>query len=247
MNNLMEHTKTPFLTNEEILENIRNYRITNDSIYSDRVISNFIKLLIKKARRYKRQGVTIGDLIHYGVEGIMEAIKRSFNLHGKERFITYITIIIERRMKDGLDDQKGAVKLPKNIMTQQRKVKHPGHKLVPSDGIIYSKLNLENSIEFKNILSIEQFQVEGNFIEDKLNKESLQFDVYRVLEGVLTKIEKDVIIHNFGLNGESTKAFDAISILLNISAQKVRKIRNSALNKIRNNSKSMIVLEKYFN
>ena len=238
MNDLMASTKMPFLTNIEILENIKNYRINKDSIYLDRVINNFIKLLIKKARKYKKPGVNVGDLIHYGVEGMIEAINKTFNLDGKERFITYITIIIERRMKDGLDAQKGAVNFPKNILTQQRKARHRVQNSLPNVDTIYSKINVDDFILFKDILAIEQLDVDENSIEH-------QFDVYRVLEGLLTPIEKDVIIHSFGLNGESTKAFDAISLLLNVSSQKVRKIRNTALSKIKRNAQSMRVLKKY--
>ncbi len=264
MNDLVAKTKLPYLTNDEILKNIRNYRATNESIYLDRVVNNFIKLLIKKARKYKKPGINVGDLIHYGIEGLVEAISKSFNLDVTEKFITYITIIVERRMKDGLDIQRGAVVFPKNIMTQQRKIKYEYHKkrgidhglsehaiispISPSPSTpIYSKMNIEDFLEFKDILALEQMDTFETDVEDKLDKESLQFDVFHVLKVILTPIEKDVIIHNFGLNGESAKAFDAISSLLDISSQKVRKIRNAALVKIRNNPEGMIILKKYFN
>lgn len=256
MNALAARTSKPYLTNDKILENIREYRISKDSIYLDRIINNFIKLLIKKARKYKKSGTNIGDLIHYGIEGLIEAVNKTFNLDGDERFITYITIIVERRMKDGLDIQRGAVMLPKNIMTQQRKLRYEFHEqsaqqytkpstIIPSKPV-YSKMNIEDFLEFKDILSINQSNIFADSIEDKLDKESLQFDVFYILETILTPIEKDVIIHNFGLNGESAKAFDAISLLLGVSSQKVRKIRNAALTKIRNNPKSANILKKYF-
>ena len=257
MNDLVNKIVMPYLTNDDILENIREYRITKDSIYLDRIINNFIKLLIKKARKYKKSGINIGDLIHYGIEGLIEAIDKSFNLNANERFITYITIIIERRMKDGLDIQRAAVMLPKNIMTQQRKMRHEFHEqrdtsmtelsIYPTiKDTVYSKMNIEDFLGFKDILSIDQTSMFDTSIEDKLDKESLQFDVFYVLEAILTPIEKDVIIHSFGLNGESAKAFDAISILLDISSQKVRKIRNNSLAKIRKNPKGMTILKKYF-
>ena len=259
MNDLIHKSNLSYLTNEQILENIKNYRSSKNPIYLNIVVTNFIKLLVKKARKYKKPGINIGDLIHYGIEGLIKAIDKSFNLDANEKFITYITIIIERRMKDGLDIQRSAVMLPKNIMTEQRKFKFEHNakisesvhteesesELELSNDIIYSKLNIEDFVAFKDILSLEQINILDTSVETKLDSESLQFDVFYVLEAILNPIEKDVLMHSFGLNGENAKAFDAISLLLDISSQKVRKIRNVALSKIRNNSMGMSILEKY--
>jgi RNA polymerase sigma factor (sigma-70 family) len=261
MDELVSKITLPYLTNDQILENVREYRIKKDTTCLDRIVNNFIKLLIKKARKYKKPGIDVGDLIHYGIEGLIEAIDNSFNLTANEKFITYITIIIERRMKDGLDDQRGAVMFPKNIKTQQRKIRHEHFEKLDSpppvneesdpqedlpNEMVYSKLNIEDFCEFKNILALEQVDIFDTSIEVKLDEESLQFDIFHVLEALLTSIEKDVIIHSFGLNGESAKAFDAIGLMLGVSSQKVRKIRNLALSKIRSNPNGVLVLKKYY-
>lgn len=260
MNELIAKSTSPYLTNEEILNNIQLYRSTGDIRYAHKIIFNFIKLLIKKARQYKKPLISIGDLIHYGLDGLIEAIERAFNLNAEEKFITYITIIIERRMKDGLDFQRGAVVFPKNIMTQQRKNMYSfvGSELnftandeLPysnednSNFIIYSKINISTDIDdLKSILD-ENNEID-NSIEDYIDKQSLQFDIFYILETILTTVERDVIVHHFGLNGENAKAFDTIGSILNISAQKIRKIRNSAVNKIKDNPKAVSILSKYF-
>lgn len=250
MNVLVKNSNATYLTNDEILENIKDYRDKGSSIYLDAVVNNFIKLLIKKARKYKKSGVNVGDLIHYGVEGIIEAVDRSFNLSANEKFITYITIIIERRMKDGLDDQRNAVALPKNIKTEQRKLKRkiaenqdrePG-----SADMIYSKMNVEDFLGFRDVLSSSATSEVVDSIEKELDAESLQFDILYILDTLLSSVERDVLIHSFGLSGESAKAFETIGTLLSISStQKVRKIKNNALSKIRENKKSFNILKKY--
>jgi len=253
MNDLAAIAISPFLSNKQILEYISSYRETQDQKYLNLIIRNYIKLLIRKARKYKRAEVDIGDLIHYGIDGLIEAVDWSYKLTKKEKFITYITIIIERRMKDGLDTQKGAVKFPKNIMTQQRKARHKATAVIDSvitknkskSDIIYSKLNINDFKEFEIYTFRDNPNIQEDSIELILDRESLQFDVYRVLEGLLNRIERDVIIHSFGLNGESSKAFDAIGLLLNLSAQKIRKIHSSALLKIKSNLKSQEILKKY--
>ena len=261
MDELVNKINFPYLTNTQIIESIREYRVAKDPVILDRIIYNYIKLLIKKARKYKKPGTNVGDLIHYGIEGLIEAVDNSYDLNRDEKFITYITIIIERRMKDGLDVQCGAVMFPKNIMTQQRKFRYEVHSKEEkynlndsdnesdkdvNDETIYSKLNIEDFSGFKEILSLEQIDIFDSSIETKLDEESLQYDIFNVIESLLNSVEKNVIIHNFGLNGESAKAFDAIGLLLNISSQKVRKIRNLALLKIKNNSKGITILKKYF-
>jgi len=258
MNNLVSSSNKVYLTNSEILENISLYRETKDVQYMHRVISNFTKLLIKKARKYKKTGVGIGDLVHYGAEGLIEAIDRSFDLNAKEKFITYITIILERRMKDGLDFHTGAVVFPKNIMTQQRKstcaaniseynFTTPESRYTDDENtVIYSKINISNDEDDLRSVINENDEID-NSVEIQIDSQSLQFDIFHILETILTPVERDVIIHYFGLNGESAKAFETIGSILNISSQKIRKIRNSALQKIKNNSKAVSILSKYFN
>jgi RNA polymerase sigma factor (sigma-70 family) len=240
MNKLADMSISPFLTNEEIIYNIRSYRKNKDSNYLNIIINNFIKLLIQKARKYKRKEIDIGDLIHYGIDGLIEAVDWSFNLDTKVKFITYITIIIERRMKDGLDTQKSPVKLPKNIMTQQRKIRNNKN----SRNLIYSKLNVDKFEDFENFIPVDDFSYS---IDLELDHESLQFDIYRILNLVLLPIERDIIIHNFGLNGESAKALDTISNLLNLSTQKVRKLYTEALMKLKCSDNSLSILKKYRN
>ena len=255
MNELMQKANNSVqLSNNEIIEHIKEYRESKNAIILNKLINNFFKLLIKLTHKYKKSGINAGDLIHYGIEGLIEAIDRSFNLTANEKFITYITIILERRMKDGVDMHTSAVDFPKNIMTQQRKIRYEARiednksgDEVKNKNTVYSKLNIEDHVSLKDIFSLEQTILRDDSIEDKLDKESLQFDVFNILEVTLSPIEKDVIIHNFGLNGESVKAFDAIGELFNISSQKVRKIKNSAIIKIRSNPKSIAILKKYFN
>ena len=259
MNNLVNKFKLPYMSNTEILKNIQDYRSTNNRIYLDRVINNFIKLLIKLARIYKKPSLDVGDLIHYGVEALIEAVSRTFNLQSEEKFITYITVIIERRMKDGVDMHHRTVELPKNIVTEQRKLRYAYFNNYEPDSflnnqktqntvtyLLYSKLNTVTKYSFEDVLSKQEQKVPYNInIEEKLDKESLQFDVFYILDILLTPIERDVLIHSFGLNGEVAKVLDTISILLNMSSQKIGKIRNNALSKIRENSKCIDILKKY--
>jgi len=259
MNNLVNKIKLPYMSNTEILKNIQDYRSTNNSIYLDRVINNFIKLLIKLARIHKNPSTDIGDLIHYGVEALIDAISKTFNLQSKEKFITYITIIIERRMKDGVDIHRRTVELPKNIVTEQRKLRfayYNNYKLdpflnnqksqYPCTYLLYSKLNTVTKYSFESVIIKQEQKIPFSMnIEDKLDKESLQFDVFYILDILLTPIERDIIIHSFGLNGEVAKVLDTISILLNVSSQKVGKIRNNALLKMKRNKKCIDILKKY--
>ena len=261
MNNLVNKIKLPYMSNAEILENIQDYRFTNNSIYLDRVINNFIKLLIKSARKYKKPSIDVGDLIHYGVEALIEAVSKTFNLKSKEKFITYATIIIERRIKDGVDTHRRTVELPKNIMIEQRKLQFKYHNNFKTDSflndqksqntstyLLYSKMNIVTKYNFEDVIVKQDQQIPYNTnIEDKLDKESLQFDVFYILDILLTPIERDIIIHSFGLNGEVAKVLDIISILLNMSSQKVGKIRNDALLKMKNNKKCIDILKKYLN
>lgn len=233
-----------FKPNHKLNELILRYRATQDKIILTQIIRQVMRFIVSIAKRYKTAHIDIRDLIHEALEGVTEAINYYYKIETPEKFITYIKSIVERRIKDSVDSVSQAVELPKNIKSYQGKLK--GSKQINNTEIIYSKKNIKYLGDFKSFYTDLKF-IKINNIENKINSESLIFDINRVLDVILTVLEKTIIVHNFGLNNELAKPLDDISDILKATPQKIGDLKSAALNKIRSNEAALTILKKYLN
>jgi len=246
MNNLMENVTYPFLSNATIVQYVKDYRDTKAPLFLKLIISNYTNLLIKKAQKNKRPWIDIGDLINSGIAGMIEAIAVGFDLNHGNKFITYISRGIDISMRDARDQQIQTIKLPKNIMVKLRKVKAIGTEEDLNDkfnrGELIQQTNFETH-ELHKVVTISDMCTEA--ADAQMDRESLQFDIFRILDSLLTEREQDVIILKFGLDGVEHRADSGISNQLNITTQELLFLYTSALDKIKSNPKSLEILKKY--
>jgi RNA polymerase primary sigma factor len=233
------------LSNDAIISKIKEYRESNDQKILDELIFNFVKLLIKAARKYNRADIDIGDLIHYGIDGLIDAISNSFNINSRTKFITYATLVVERRMKDGLDINRSTVRLPRHKIIKKRKEKYLG--ITTSDNTLKTKITVSNFVDFSAILGRDSDSEFEKSVDKKLEYESLVYDLNRIFNKILTKIEIDIVTMYFGLNDNPKIAIDIISRNLIMTTLEVRELLETSLQKIRNNTKAMGILNKYLN
>ena len=234
------------ITNSEIVKKIKKYRSSKDKDILDELVYNFINLLMKKAWKYRKHDLDARDLIFYGIEGLVDSISYSFNLNSKNKFITYITYVIDRRMKDGVDLHRAVVKLPRHKLIEQRKAKFGQSKadqfLNPK---IVTKINVKIYNDFEKVLQEVYLGRNGETIDTKLNKESLEYDISRIFNNILTKIEIEVLEYMYGLNGSIELVPFMIASRLGLSTSEVISIFESALEKIKANENAMNLLKNY--
>ena len=235
LNELNAFSAKVFVDNDLIKEWIRDYRAEPDAEILNRILSQVTRLIMFIARKYKTNDIDIRDPIIEAIYGVIEAVNKYYNLDSNQKFITYIKIIIERRIKDTCDKYKQAVELPKNILSKQGKLKKRNSK----DAIIYSKINYQKVFEIRNYVN------DVVYTDTSLNYESLVYDINWVLNVLLTSNERYVIISLFGLNNSIIRPIESIADDLSISQQTVRDLKLSAFKKLKSNDKCLVLLSKY--
>lgn len=244
LRDLDKYSVTKFKPNNELNILIENYRKSKSAIKLDAVVSQVMRFIVSIAKRHKTAQLDIRDLVHEALEGVIEAIDYYYKIETPEKFITYIKPIVERRIKDSVDSVTQAVELPKNIKSEQGKLK--GASQIASTAMIYSKYNIKYLSDFKS-LNRDAASNKLESIEVKFDTASLIFDINRILNTILTMIEKTIIMHSFGLNNELPKSLDSISDILKVTPQRIGDLKVTALNKIRNNKAAISILKKYLN
>jgi len=234
------------LSNDDIVSKIKEFRTTNNMKLLDEVIYNFINLLMKKAWKHKKPDIDARDLIFYGVEGLIDAISYSFNVDSKNKFITYATWVVDRRMKDGVDYNRSVIKLPRHKLIEQRKSKFGKSKAKQfMDPDIITKINVKSHDDFKKIIFENDPDSVEHTIERNLDADSLKADISRVFNNILTKIEVEVMEYLYGLNDKIKLPIPMIAKRLDLSTKDVTEIAKDAITKIRSNKQALTILKKY--
>jgi len=221
---------------------ILDYRRTQDPATLDKILGQVLRYIIFLAKKYKTPSIDVRDLIVEAVINVIEVIKVHYKVSGHQKFITYIKTVVERRVKDYCDTVNQAVKLPKNIKSQQGKLKARGVK----DGIIYSKINIQ-FVGHLSVLSSGINTVTEADVDKKLDAESLNYDIMRVLDTVLTSTEKYIIMYTFGIKYNIEKSRGLLARDLKMSVKDVEAAKQLALKKLHENEKAKDILIKYIN
>jgi RNA polymerase primary sigma factor len=105
------------------------------------------------------------------------------------------------------------------------------------------------------IVGNEEDSTLGDFIPDNNIKSPLEYsiekalkkDINDCLDQILTEREKLVIIHRFGLNGNTPKTLEEIASLgsVKVTRERVRQIESKALVKLKKNKELVKMLHAY--
>ena len=109
-------------------------RIQNgDEEARQKLIEHNLKLVVPIAKRYVNAFNTLDDLIQFGNEGLMIAVKR-FDINKGCKFSTYATWWIRQSVTKGLCDYGRTIKLPVHVLVQIYKIKKAQNKYVQEYG-----------------------------------------------------------------------------------------------------------------
>ena len=112
-----------------------------------------------------------------------------------------------------------------------------------------------DTVSMDTIVGDEEDSTLGDFIPDNNIKSPLEYsienalkrDMNDVLDQILTEREKLVIIHRFGLNGNTPKTLEEIASLgsVKVTRERVRQIEAKALVKLKRNKDLVKMLLAY--
>jgi len=260
---LHEIGKVDLITAEE--EVILAQRIREgDQVALEKLTKTNLRFVVSVAKQYQNQGLTLGDLINEGNLGLIKAAKRFDETKGF-KFISYAVWWIRQSILQAIAEQSRIVRLPLNQVGSLSKISKAFSKLEqeyerePSPEELADILEttvdkvsdtLSNSGRHVS-MDAPFVQGEENTLLDVLENhdpdtdsslidESLSEEIKRSL-ATLTEREREIIVLFFGLGSNHQLSLEEIGEKFNLTRERVRQIKDKALQCLRHTSRSKIL------
>lgn len=236
-----------------------------DQAALERLTKTNLRFVVSVAKQYQNQGLTLGDLINEGNLGLIKAAKRFDETKGF-KFISYAVWWIRQSILQAIAEQSRIVRLPLNQVGSLSKIGKAYSKLEqeferePSPDELADILEttvdkvsdtLSNSGRHVS-MDAPFVQGEENTLLDVLENtdtpntdsiligESLSEEIRRALS-TLTEREREIITLFFGLGSAQPLSLEEIGEQFNLTRERVRQIKDKALQRLRHTSRSKIL------
>jgi len=235
-------------------ENYLSRRINQGSkLARKKLILSNLRLVVKLAKEYASQGVSLLDLIQEGNIGLMEAVERFDETKGY-KFSTYATWWIKQKIRLALVNQGETVRVPPHTYDIIRKIKNLKQKEKEEGRDQLSREEVAEKLDIsletvkraeraeKRTVSLDKpldegtNEVLGDFIESdeysSPEKETLKALLDEDLESGLSELsdrKREILKLRYGLEGHEPETLAEIGERFGISRERVRQIEVEAL------------------
>ena len=244
------------LISREEEENLARRIQLGDKKARNKLVEANLRFVWTIANEYYSGRTPLEDLISYGNLGLIAAAER-FNPK-KARFITYGVWWIRQTILQGILEQR-TVRLPNNRVDKLSDILEL-QGLGLNNNQISEELSLTQKqldrylLDLRNPLSLDQPINEDNqhtlssiipdFYQKTPEEELLEADMKEAVREALATLEEreaEVIRLNFGLDNYEEKSLEDISKQFSLTKERIRQIRNKALEKLRHSKRASIL------
>lgn len=258
---LQDISKEPLITADEEVALAQRIK-SGDKKALIKLVNSNLRFVVSVAKQYQNQGLPLSDLINEGNLGLIKAAERFDETRGF-KFISFAVWWIRQSILQAIAEQSRLIRIPLHQVGMLNKIKKEKARLEqlyerpPSEeelatalGITKDKL-METILAGTNALSVDAplaqdedmvmlDTIEQDNVEDSdaiVMKESLSKEIDEVL-GILPQQEKDILYQFFGLNQNRSLTLDEIAERHNMTKERVRKIKERALSKLKKSEKT---------
>ena len=262
---LQEIGKVDLLTPEEEVELAKRIK-QGDQIALEKLTKANLRFVVSVAKQYQNQGLSLSDLINEGNLGLIKAAQRFDETRGF-KFISYAVWWIRQSILQALAEQSRIVRLPLNKVGSLNKINKAFSELEqeyerePSSEELAEQLEIPTEeVETTLGVAARHVSMDAPFVEGEDNslldvlensstpgtdqsleyKESLSREINRSLS-TLTDRQCDVIKLYFGIGVEHRMSLEDIGEKFGLTRERVRQIKDKAINKLRNTSRSKLL------
>lgn len=262
---LQEIGKVDLLTPEEEVDLAQRIR-EGDQIALEKLTKANLRFVVSVAKQYQNQGLSLSDLINEGNLGLIKAAQRFDETRGF-KFISYAVWWIRQSILQALAEQSRIVRLPLNKVGSLNKINRAFSELEqeferePSPEELAETLDIPaEEVETTLGVAARHVSMDAPFVEGEDNslldvlensstpdtdssleyKESLRLEIERSLS-TLTERQCDVIKLYFGIGVKHPMSLEDIGDKFGLTRERVRQIKDKAINKLRSASRSKLL------
>ena len=223
-----------------------------------------LRFVVSVAKQYQNQGLSLPDLINEGNLGLIKAAEKFDETRGF-KFISYAVWWIRQSILQALAEQSRIVRLPLNQVGALNKINKAQSKFEQENERMPSPEELAELVDIPKEKIADTLRVSGRhvsvdapFVEGEDNSlldvyvnedspiadkglvnESLNKEIERALQ-TLAPRERDIVKSFFGI-GCQEMTLEEIGERFNLTRERVRQIKEKAIRKLKNNSRSKLL------
>ncbi len=233
-----------------------------DTVAFQKLVTHNLRFVVAMAKKFQGQGVPFEDMINEGNLGLIRAVN-TFDESRGFKFISYAVWWITQRIRTAIQKTGRVVRLPSHVTESMGKLYRKSLELEQefereptteelaeiSDTTIkwiedlvqaYSgPISLEDSSEADRPL-IEYLISNDPRPEMQLMQDSLKKEI-RGLVKKLKEREVLVLTEYYGLGDDDSKTLEQIGEMLDLSSERVRQIKERALQRLRKSKTSQLL------
>ncbi|HEX7122210.1 MAG TPA: RNA polymerase sigma factor RpoD/SigA [Gemmatimonadaceae bacterium] len=258
------------LTPEEERE-IGAKALKGDADAQEQLVRANLRFVITIAKRYRRHGVPLMDLIQAGNIGLAHAA-RKFNPEMGVRFISYAVFWISQQIQKEIDANDGSVRATQTQMVRLRRVRrlqaearqklgreYTVEELMELTG--YTEARVREALGYRvtmksldepvnphdgSTTTLGQIIGHDDGREDSEREREIQDTVQRVLRAVLSDREREVLEEYHGFHGRREMSLNEIGLTRRVSRERARQLKERGLKKLRAATQFHALLREVF-
>ena len=223
-----------------------------------------LRFVVSVAKQYQNQGLSLPDLINEGNVGLIKAAEKFDETRGF-KFISYAVWWIRQSILQAIAEQSRIVRLPLNQVGSVNKINRALNKFEQENERHPSIEEIADRIDLPEEKIIDAMKINGKHIsvdapfaegednslldimpntesptaDERLVSESLRDEISRVLL-LLNERERMIIEAFFGIN-QQDMTLEEIGDKFGLTRERVRQIKEKAIRRLRNNTKSSLL------
>jgi RNA polymerase primary sigma factor len=258
---LQDIGKEEMITPDEEVELARRIKL-GDQLALEKLAKANLRFVVSVAKQYQNQGLSLPDLINEGNVGLIKAARRFDETRGF-KFISYAVWWIRQAILQAIAEQSRIVRLPLNQVGSLNKIKKEISKLEQIFERPPTVAEISQSLDLPEYKVHEVLKINSNYVsmdapissedetrfvdtfvsqdstdtDDELMQESLFKEIQRTLSSLSDK-EKDILNLYFGIGCNHELTLDEIGAKFDLTRERVRQIKERAIRRLKQNSKS---------
>ncbi len=243
---------------------VRQVQVSEENICTvkNRIVEANLRLAVCIAKKYRRRGLDLLDLIQEANIGLMSAIDR-FDYRRNVKFSVYASWWVQQAIGCGINNHGRTIRLPVHVLETCRKVEHAKMSF-QQEGIdepSLAQLAEVSGLTIEKIAQSVQLTPCGIALDSYMGMDSCDAiqetiacektpnplmeaigqEIIEEIRAVVTTLpprEKQIADLRYGLQDGDERSLQEVGTLLNLSRERIRQLESRFLNRLRHPSRS---------